>query len=210
MVSLLSHVMVKASLKGHKSMHYSNTIARFWPYKQQRVFLWIQLDWWMELGDWRVFGWCYRGRGGGFEPYGCMFVIKYGQTTLNINAFKAPEGVRSLLKENLVDFLWERIPLHLKLFAHIALLKEQLLIAKFVGPKPTPHALEAMVETLHQDLNGCHLIMCMNVGKGYFCHIGVGKETLHKALMLSPYKLKRGTCMLQSWIPWFNLETLVI
>lgn len=37
-----------------------------------------------------------------------------------------------------------------KLLTRIALLKEQLLITKFVGPKPTIHALDLWLKTLNQ------------------------------------------------------------
>lgn len=46
--------------------------------------------------------------------------------------------------------------------------------------------------------------MCRDVGKGYFFLAWMEKDTLHKALILSPYKSKWGTCMLQSWIHGFN------
>ena len=44
----------------------------------------------------------------------------------------------------------------------------------------------------------------MNVGKGYFFLEGKDRDALCNALMLSPYKTKWGTCMLQSWVPGLN------
>ena len=44
----------------------------------------------------------------------------------------------------------------------------------------------------------------MNVGKGYFFLKGEDADALNNALMLSPYKSKWGTCMIQSWVPGFN------
>ena len=46
--------------------------------------------------------------------------------------------------------------------------------------------------------------MCRNVGKGYFLLKGDDKDTLNTALMVSPFRSKWGTCMLQSWVPGFN------
>jgi hypothetical protein len=49
--------------------------------------------------------------------------------------------------------------------ARIALLKEQLLIAKFLGPKPPPQDLVKWITTLNQELRGSEVAFCMNVGK---------------------------------------------
>lgn len=46
--------------------------------------------------------------------------------------------------------------------------------------------------------------MHLNLGKGCFFHSDDEKDTLHNALMLSPFKLKHGTCMFQNWILGFN------
>ena len=48
------------------------------------------------------------------------------------------------------------------------------------------------------------LSFCMNVGKGYFFLKGEDPDALNHALMLSPYKSKWGTCMIQSWVPGFD------
>lgn len=92
----------------------------------------------------------------------------------------------------------------MKVSARIALLKEQLLIAKFVGPKPTLQDMERWLRALNQNLGDCGLSFCMNVGKGYFSLKGEDTDVLNKALMLSPYTSKWGTCMIQSWVPGFN------
>ena len=55
-----------------------------------------------------------------------------------------------------------------KLAARIAILKEQLLIAKFVGPKPTSQEMEMWLITLNLELRGSTLTLCRNVGKSYF------------------------------------------
>ena len=47
---------------------------------------------------------------------------------------------------------------------------------------------------------------CMNVGKGYIFLRGEDLDAIHNALMLSPFKSKWDTCMLQSWVPGFNLD----
>jgi hypothetical protein len=91
-----------------------------------------------------------------------------------------------------------------KLNARIALLKKQLMIAKFLGPKPAPLDLERWLTSLNQELGGSKVSYCMNVGKGFFFLRGEDSDAIHNALMLSPFKSKWGTCMLQSWIPGFN------
>ena len=90
-----------------------------------------------------------------------------------------------------------------KLLARIEL-KDQLLIGKFVGPKPNPHAMKLWIQTLNQELRGNDLTFCRNVGKGFFILKGEDRDALHSAMMLSPFRSKWGTCMLQSWVPGFN------
>jgi len=91
-----------------------------------------------------------------------------------------------------------------KLIARIELLKDQLLIGKFVGPKPSPQEMSLWIKYLNQELREEGLTFCRNVGKGYFLLKGEDKDALHNAMMLSPFRSKWGTCMLQSWIPGFN------
>ena len=95
-----------------------------------------------------------------------------------------------------------------KLAARIAIFKEHLLIAKFVGPKPTSQEMEMWLETLNLELRGSTLALCINVGKGYFFFQGDDMDALHNALMLSPFKSKWETCMLQRWVPCFNHDNL--
>ena len=92
----------------------------------------------------------------------------------------------------------------MKVNARIALLKEQLVIAKFVGPKPTFQDMDQWLQALNQKIGDSVLTFCMNVGKGYFFLKGEDSDALNRALMLSPYKSKWGTCMIQSWVPGFN------
>ena len=93
-----------------------------------------------------------------------------------------------------------------KLLARIAMLKDQLLIGKFVGPKPNPQAMRMWIQTLNQELRGSTLEFCRNVGKGFFILSGDDRDALSNALMLSPFKSKWGTCLIQSWVPGFNPE----
>ena len=92
----------------------------------------------------------------------------------------------------------------IKMSARIGLLKEQLLIAKFVGPKPSLQDMDRWLQALNQRLGDSVLTFCMNVGNGYFFLKGEDPDALNHALMLSPYKYKWGTCMIQSWVPGFN------
>jgi hypothetical protein len=91
-----------------------------------------------------------------------------------------------------------------KLLARIAELKDQLLICKFVGPKPPPHTMRLWIQALNQELRGNTLAFCRNVGKGYFILSGDNEDALTQALMLTPFRSKWGTCMIQSWVPGFN------
>ena len=84
----------------------------------------------------------------------------------------------------------------MKVKAHIELLKELLLIAKFVGPKASSQDLERWLQGLNQKLGGSELSFCMNVGKGFFFLKGQGSDALSNAMMLSPYKSKWRTCMI--------------
>ena len=90
------------------------------------------------------------------------------------------------------------------LLARIEELKDQLLIGKFVGSKPSPQAMKLWIQALNQELRGNALSLCRNVGKGFFLLRGEDRDTLNIALMVSPFRSKWGTCMLQSWIPGFN------
>lgn len=47
-------------------------------------------------------------------------------------------------------------------------MKDQILITKFIGPKPVPHEMESWLQTLHQKLRGDSLSLNICVGKGYF------------------------------------------
>ena len=91
-----------------------------------------------------------------------------------------------------------------KLLARIEILKDQLLIGKFVGPKPAPQAMKLWIQALNLELGGNELSLVRNVGKGYFLLQGEDKDVLNAALMVSPFRSKWGTCMLQSWVPGFN------
>lgn len=50
------------------------------------------------------------------------------------------------------------------LLAHIALLRDQLLIANFVGPKPPIREMNGWLQALNQEVGGCPLIFSTSVG----------------------------------------------
>ena len=62
------------------------------------------------------------------------------------------------------------------------------------------------IQTLNHELGGNALSLCKNVEKGFFLLQGMDRDVLNNALMLSPFKSKWGTCMIQSWIPGFDPE----
>ena len=71
----------------------------------------------------------------------------------------------------------------------IVVLKDQLLIAKFVGPKPPMQDLKLWIQALNKELRGKTLSICRNVGKGFFFFLlGDDKDVVLNALMLSPFK----------------------
>ena len=80
-----------------------------------------------------------------------------------------------------------------KLLARITLLKDRLLIGKFVGPKPNPQAMRLWIQTLNQDLHGSTLEFWRNVGKGFFILRGEDRDVLNIALMLSPFREEKKT-----------------
>ena len=120
-----------------------------------------------------------------------------------LNLFKEQVGaiLPTNLDRNFSEFLVRKDSVSFKvdpekLNAHIALLKAQLLIAKFLGPKPALQDMERWLQALNQELRGSLLSFCMNVGKGFLFLKGEDLDALHNALMLSPLKSKWGTCMI--------------
>ena len=129
----------------------------------------------------------------------------------DFNTFKGQNGeiLPSNLERSYSGFLVRKDAIKFrvnseKLLAQIAMLKDQLLIGKFVGPKPHPQEMRMWIQALNQKLGESGLTFCRNVGKGYFLLKGEDTDALNNALMLSPFRSKWGTCMLQSWVPGFN------
>ena len=128
-----------------------------------------------------------------------------------LNPFKEQAGeiLPSNMERNFSGFLVRKDAITFKvdtgmLNARIALLKEQLLIAKILGPKPTSTDPIKWITALNQELGGSEVSFCMNVGKGFIFLKSEDSDAIHNALMLSPFKSKWGTCMLQSWVPGYN------
>lgn len=97
-----------------------------------------------------------------------------------------------------------------KLLLRIAILGEQLLIASLQGPKPNPINFEIQIQMLNKELKGNSLSFCKNVGKGFFLLNSTDHEMLRKALMLSLFKSKWGTCLLQAGSQDLTHITLMI
>ena len=128
-----------------------------------------------------------------------------------LNPFKEQAGeiLPGNMERNFSGFLVRKDAITFKvdmemLNARIALLKEQLLIAKFLGPKPTPQDMVKWLTAVNQKLGGSEVAFCMNVGKGFIFLTSEDSDAIRSALMLSPFKSKWGTCMLQSWVLGFN------
>ena len=129
----------------------------------------------------------------------------------NHNPFKKliGETLPSYLERSFSGFLVKKESIKFKvntdkLLARIEVLKEQLLIGKFVGPKPNPHAMKLWIQTLNHEIGDNALSVCRNVGKSYFLIECKDKDALNNALMVSPFRSNWGTCMIQSWVPGFN------
>lgn len=129
-----------------------------------------------------------------------------------LNSFYAHFGeiLRANIERNFSGFLVRKdaIPFKLnsqKSLAWMVFLKAQLVIAKFVGHKPSLQGLEAWLQDLNLELTGSCLLVCRNVEKGYLLLLESNeKDAIHNTIMLFPHKSKWGTCMLQSWVPGFN------
>ena len=129
----------------------------------------------------------------------------------DLNPFQGHSGkiLPSNLERSFSGFLVRTEAIQFKvntemLLARIEDLKNQLLIGKFVGSKPSPQAMKLWIQALNQELRGNALSLCTNVGKGFFLLRGEDRDTLNAALMVSPFRSKWGTCVLQSWSRGFN------
>lgn len=90
----------------------------------------------------------------------------------DLNSFKgqSDEILPSNLERNYSGFLVRKDAIKFKvniekLLARIALLKEQLLIGKFIKSKPPPQAMRLWIQTVNQELRGSALTFCRNVGE---------------------------------------------
>ena len=111
----------------------------------------------------------------------------------DFNPFKGQNGeiLPSNLERSFSGFLVRKDAIKFKvnyekLLARIAMLKDQLLIGKFVGPKPLPQEMRMWIQALNQELGESGLAFYRNVGKGYFLLKGEDTDALNNALMLSP------------------------
>lgn len=93
----------------------------------------------------------------------------------NLNPFKGQNGeiLPSNMERSFSWFLVQKDAIKYKvntkkLLARIELLKDQILIAKFVGPKPPPHKMRLWIQYFNLELREEGLTFCRNVGKGYF------------------------------------------
>ena len=135
-----------------------------------------------------------------------------------INPFKAQnnEILPSNVKRNYCGFLMRKDPITYKVNTHklkerIVVLKDHLLIAKFVGPKPPMQDVKLWIQALTMEFRGNTLSICRNVGNGFFFFLWADdRDTLLNALMLSPFKSQWGTCMLQSRCHVSTRTTLAI
>ena len=92
-----------------------------------------------------------------------------------INPFKAQnnEILPSNVKRNYCGFLMRKDPITYKVNTHklkerIVVLKDHLLIAKFVGPKPPMQDVKLWIQALTMEFRGNTLSICRNVGNGFF------------------------------------------
>ena len=90
----------------------------------------------------------------------------------NYNPFKELTGeiLPSYLERNFSGFLVRKESIKFKvntdrLLARIKVLKDQLLIGKFVGPKPNPQAMKLWIQALNHEIGDNAFDVCRNVGK---------------------------------------------
>ena len=93
----------------------------------------------------------------------------------NLNPFKGHSGeiLPTNLEISFSGFLMRKEVIKFKvntemLLARIDVLKDQLLIGKFVGPKPSPQTMKLWIQALNHELRGNALSLCRNVGKCFF------------------------------------------
>lgn len=78
------------------------------------------------------------------------------------------------------------------------MLRDQLVIAKFVGPKPNVQRLEIWLQNLNRELGGNNMSVCREGGTGYFFLASDETTMIQNVLMLFLFETKWGMCMLQS------------
>lgn len=113
----------------------------------------------------------------------------YQAASDDLNLFKKQYGevLPSNMERNFCRFLVRKDAITFtvnsqKLIERIALLKDQLLIAKFIGPKPAIQDTKLWIQDHNKELRGSSLPICRNVGKGlFFCHVTT--KMLHTMLL---------------------------
>lgn len=115
-----------------------------------------------------------------------------------INPFRAQHGetLPENVERNFSGFLVRTNALVFKvdtqkLQIRIAMLRDQLVIAKFVGPKPSPQTIGQWLQTLNHELRGSQLSFCRDVGKGYF-FVQEMKKMLYIMPHCSPHSNQNG------------------
>lgn len=84
-----------------------------------------------------------------------------------------------------------------------AYLQQHVFLAYFMGGRPVSYQLDQWIAAL-QRLIGGWTAVGRNLGRSFFQLRVKDPGMLQKLLMLSPFKSRWGTCVMQGWIPNFN------
>lgn len=82
-------------------------------------------------------------------------------------------------------------------------LSRHVLMAFFVGGRPSQHTMPQWLETLQRQARG-HVGIGRNLGRGFFQLRAKDAGTAQKLLTLTPFKSRWGNCVMQKWIPNFD------
>lgn len=82
-------------------------------------------------------------------------------------------------------------------------LQRHVVLASFVGGRPSSAILSYWIEHLKRHIGGW-VAIGRNLGRGFFQLRLRDPGMLQKLLMLTPYRTRWGTCIMQNWVPNFD------
>lgn len=82
-------------------------------------------------------------------------------------------------------------------------LARHVLLAFFVGGRPSQHSLPNWLELVQRQVGG-YVAIGRNLGRGFFQLRTKDAGIIQKLLTLTPFKSRWGNCVMQNWVPNFN------